>query len=247
MKSSLLRRMAPALALIFALCAATAAASPRTHTLKVGQFNKINVTDDINVVYRCVPDSTGTIAFTADESMAKAFIFTNNKGCLRVQINTEMVHRPELPTVYLYSDYLTSVENGGLGTLTVEGPQPCPEFKATQMGNGRVIVEDVNATEVKATLATGNGTIVLGGKCTKASLRMVGAGSIQADRLQAEEVTCSIFGGGSIGCWAESLLKVKGIGSTKIYYNGNPSIKKSGGGKLFPLEQEHVTDYFIES
>lgn len=230
--------MTAILTLLIGLCALPAIADTHTHTLSVGQFNKINVTDDINVVYRCVADSTGMISFTADESLAKAFIFTNNKGNLRVQINTDMVARPELPTVYLYSDYLTSVENGGRGTLTVESPHPCPEFKATLLGNGRLIVEDITATDVKGVLATGNGTISLGGRCTKASLTMVGTGTIQADRLQAEEVNVTIAGSGTIGCWPVQLLKSKGIGSTKIYYKGHPTIRKSGGGKLFPIEQE---------
>ncbi|MDE7160303.1 MAG: DUF2807 domain-containing protein [Muribaculaceae bacterium] len=241
------RRSAIALILLAIICLSgvSATAAPRKHTLDIGQFNKINITDDIDVVYRCVADSTGTVAFTAEESLANAFIFTNSGGKLRVQINTEMVERPELPTIYLYSDYLTSAENGGNGTLTIETPHPCPEFKVVQVGNGRIIAEDINATEVKGTLATGNGNVVLSGKCDKASLKMVGAGSIQADRLQAKEVNSIIFGGGSIGCFAEQLLKVKGLGSTKIYYKGTPEIKKSGTAKIFSLEQERVTDYFI--
>lgn len=208
------------------------------HTIEVGQFNRIKITDDVNVVYRCVNDSTGLATFESDPEFANAFLFSVNNGELRIQVNTEEVTSTSLPTVHVYSDYLTSVENGGNCTLTVLAPRPCPEFKATQMGNGTIIVDDIEATEVKGRLATGLGKVILSGKCRKADLSILGTGAVQADRLEAQDVQCNLLGGGTIGCWAVDNLKVRGIGSTKIYYKGSPKVKKSGGGKLFPLDPE---------
>ena len=48
------------------------------------------------------------------------------------------------------------------------------------------------------------------------------------------------MGGGTIGCWALDKLECRGIGSTRIYYKGEPEIKKVGGGKLFPLTSEEA-------
>lgn len=231
--------------LFLTLMAAVLTGRAAEHSLNVGQFNRLKIDDNINVVYRCDPDSTGLAIFHADDARAKAFIFSNSGGQLKVQVNTDDIDISGETTVYVYSDYLTAVENGGNLTVRVESPHPCPEFKATQVGNGTVIVEDITATEVKGKLATGLGNVILSGRCTKADFTMVGTGSIQADRLEADEVQCKILGSGSIGCWAQHLLKVKGIGSTKIYYKGSPEIKKAGGGKLLPLARDRVSDYFI--
>lgn len=227
------------------LCISGISLNAETYRLDVGQFNRLKISDNVNVIYRCLEDSTGMAVFEGDRRFADAFIFSNSGGQLRIQVNTEDVNDPELPTVYVYSDYLTSVENGSEFTLTVETPHSCPEFKATQVGNGTVIVENITATEVKGTLATGNGRVILSGECQKANLSMVGTGLIQADRLKARDVQCSILGSGTIGCWPTSFLKVRGLGSTKIYYKGSPKIKKSGGGKLFPIDESR-DGYYVE-
>ncbi len=228
-----------ALACLLGMAAsAQAARHDEKHTIEIGQFNRLKITDDVNVVYRCLEDSTGMASFTASPELANAFIFTVSGGQLRIQVNTDVVNIAEKTTVYVYSDYLTSVENGGNLTVTVESPHSCPEFKATQVGNGTLIVENIRATEVKGKLATGMGQVILSGSCSSANLSILGTGAIQADRLEAEKVSCNILGSGTIGCWTTVDLKVRGIGSTKIYYKGDPRIKKSGGGKLFPLTQD---------
>ena len=78
-----------------------ALAQERTYCLDVGRFDKIKITDNVNVVYRSVPDSTGMAVFTGAEEFANAFIFTNSKGKLRIQVNTEDVNNPALPVLYV--------------------------------------------------------------------------------------------------------------------------------------------------
>lgn len=219
---------------------AAGAGEIKDYKLEVGQFDKLTVTDDVNVVYRCNPDSTGWISYRADEDFADAFIFTNKKGKLKIQVTTEDVGKPGLPTVYVYSDFLTDVENSSNFTLRIEKPAPMPAFNIMQIGNGKIEAVDVNATTVMMKLATGNGTIVVSGDCKKAEFSMVGTGLIQADMLKAADASCKILGSGSIGCWVSGDLDVRGIGTTKIYYKGEPRIKKVGGGKLFPLTEAGI-------
>ena len=209
------------------------------YKIEVGQFDRIRVTDNVNVVYRYLPDSTGYAQYRGKAEFDDAFILTaKGDGKLKIQVNTQDVGKPDLPTLYIYSDFLSSVENSSNFVLKIESTAPCSEFKATQVGNGKITVENIRANKVHATLNTGNGTVNVSGKCDNAYLKMVGAGMIAADRLQSEDVQCTILGTGSIGCWATENLSVKGIGSTKIYYKGEPKIKKSGGGKLFELPAE---------
>lgn len=205
----------------------------------VGPFTKVKVLDNVNVVYRCLPDSSGFVQYKGAERFGDAFILnTNDSGTLRIQVSSEDIGDPELPVIYIYSDFLTSVENNSDFSLLVENPAPCVEFKATQVGNGTITVENVRAKKVGASINTGNGTVTLSGECENANFKMVGAGVIAADRLRAKTVDCKILGTGSIGCHPLDALSVKGIGSTKIYYIGNPTIKKSGGGKLIQLPSE---------
>lgn len=214
--------------------------------VEVGQFDKLKISDNVNVVYRCVPDSTGWAQFSGRKEFSDAFIFTPKGGMLRIQVSTEDVGNPDLPTVFVYSDFLTSVENASDLTLIVENPAPCAEFSAKEVGNGRIVVEGLRANIARATLATGNGMVSLEGTCREGIYKMVGTGMISADRLEAQNVQCKILGSGTIGCWAVEKLNSRGIGSTKIYYKGDPVIKKSGGGKLIPLPEDRQLDTVME-
>lgn len=206
------------------------------YTVEIGQFTKIKVYDNVNVIYRCVPDTTGIATYHGSHDFDNAFIFTNDGGTLKIQVSTEDVGKPDLPTVYLYSDFLTEVTNSSEFHMQIQNPAPCPKFEVEEIGNGSVSVTGLKATEVKAKITTGMGNIALSGKCEKALFQLVGTGVIQADNLLAQDVECKIMGSGTIGCDAAVKLKTRGIGSTKIYYRGNPVIDKKGGGKLIPLE-----------
>lgn len=211
----------------------------QSYTLNTGQFDKIQVNNDVNVVYRCLPDSTGFAQFTGDKKFADAFLLSvKSNGTLIVEVSPESQRAADLPVLYVYSDFLLSAENSSNYTLTVESIAPCAEFKATQIGNGSVEVYNIKANKVVASLNTGNGTVNVAGECEIAELKMLGTGLISADRLMAKNVNCRILGTGSIGCWPLENLSVKGLGSTKIYYKGNPKIKKTGGGKLFQLPDD---------
>lgn len=216
-----------------------------TYRPEIGKFDKLRVFDNINVVYRCVPDSAGQAVFKATDEFADAFIFTNSKGTLTLQLNSEDVGKPGLPTVYLYSDFLTFVENSSVSTITVSDLVSVPSFKAKQIGNGKIVINGLQSSTSEIALTTGNGSIIVSGQCEDTLIRMLGTGVIQADDLKSDIVKCKIMGSGTIGCWAVSDLESRGIGSTKIYYKGNPVVKKVGGGKLIPMdsiESDNITE-----
>ncbi len=228
------------LALFTIIILATSGMNAQKHSyrLNVGMFDKLNVTDNVNVECRCVPDSAGYIAFEGETEFADAFIFSNSKGKLRVQVNTDDVNNPNLPVLRVYSHFLTEVENGSDFTTTLEGKIAVPALSIKQIGNGNIIVRDIEANQVTAAIATGNGKISITGKCDIADLKMVGAGMIQSENLDAGTVNCHILGSGDIYCNPKQKLDVRGIGSTKIFYLGEPEIKKVGGGKIFPLDSK---------
>lgn len=216
------------------------AAKIKEYHINAGQFDKVVVTDNINVIYQNREDSSGYVNYRCAPEYADAVLVSVNKGKLKIQVQTEDVNKDGLPTIYIYSDFLTSVENSSDSTFLVKSIAPCSRFEAKQVGNGRIGVSGVKSTEVKAIIATGHGSISLAGRCGNAVLAMIGTGIIQADLLESETVHCKILGSGTIGCYPMESLKVTGLGSTKIYYRGTPVIKKSGGGKLYPLTEKLV-------
>lgn len=223
-------------ALLYAAMTVTAeSVQHKDYAINVGQFDKLKIDDNVDVVYRNLPDSTGYVAYRGEEEFADAFILTPNNGSLRIQVNTEDVNRPGLPTLYVYSDFLTSVTTCSIRHVAIESVAPSPEFKITLIGNGSISADNVKANKVLAKIATGNGNITISGKTPEATFSMVGTGTIQADRLEANIVNCKIIGAGTIGCSPIDKLNVRGIGSTKIYYTGDPDIRKAGGGKLFQI------------
>lgn len=228
------------LALMIIIYASASAGRINDYAFKIGDFEKIEVLDNVNVVYRCNPDSTGYVAYRGDEDFADAFIFTNSNGKLKVQVTTDDVNKPGLPVITVYSDFLIEAVNSSDFTLSVIAPAAAPSFEAKQIGNGKIVVEGLRCTKAKGRLDTGYGTVVMSGICSSLDISILGTGLIQADGLKAREVSCKILGSGTIGCWPTESLKVRGIGSTKIFYKGQPAeIKKSGGGKLIPLQSEH--------
>ncbi len=83
----------------------------------------------------------------------------------------------------------------------------------------------------------GNGTLIISGRCDEAKLNLTGTGVIQADDLIAENASVSAKGTGSVGVHATKDLGVFGMGSTSIYYKGNPTIKnRSVGLKLMQMK-----------
>lgn len=205
-------------------------------TLPVGQFSKIQVDDDVNVVYIGGDGSPSRVRYEGDKKFAKAFIITQKGDKLRIQVETDFVADPDLPTLYVYSDFLENASISSESTLKIDAAAPCSEINLSLMGNGTMVANNLRATKISAAVKSGNGTISIEGHCQAAKFTMIGNGTIQADRLEATEVECKILGTGSIGCWPVNDLKVKGIGTTKIYYKGDPEISKKGGGKLFKLE-----------
>ncbi len=210
--------------------------SAKQFTLPVGQFSKVSVDDNVNVVYVGADGSPSRVTYEGDQKYAKAFIITHKGNKLRIQVETLYVDDPELPTLYVYSDFLENASLASESTLTLKSVAPGSNLDLSVMGNGSIIADDIRATKIGAAIKSGNGTISVSGHCQQANFSMVGNGTIQADRLEAVNITCKMLGNGSIGCWPVEKLKVMGIGNTKIYYKGSPVIDKKGGGKLYPLE-----------
>ena len=60
--------------LVLACAVFTVTAQPTRHEVKVGNFSRLVVTADVNVDYRCNPDSAGLAVMYCEQSVASHFI-----------------------------------------------------------------------------------------------------------------------------------------------------------------------------
>lgn len=213
------------------------------YELKVGDFNRLVVDDGINVEYRCSEDSAGMAVYETTRSIADQLIFDFSKKdrlLIQKQFHGEGELLEGLPVVRVYSKFLNQAQNNGDSTLMVLSVASCPEFKAIVIGNGRLVVKDIRCNKFDGSIKTGNGQLVVGGKCDKASFSNTGVGSIQADGLEATEASCRFFGTGTTGVWATERLTIKGMFPGKLYYKGEPAKVKnySMGVKIYRMDSD---------
>lgn len=227
-------------------------ADVNNYELKVGDFNRLTVEDGINVEYVCSEDSAGIATYTATHEVADHLIFDSSKKgrlVIQKQFHGEGELVEGLPVVRVYSKFLTSVKNSGDSTLKVISVAACPEFKATVIGNGRIVIKDLHCNKFDGSIKTGNGQLVVSGKCDKAVFNNTGVGSIQADGLEALEASCRFFGTGTTGVWATGTLIIKGMFPGKLYYKGIPQKIKnySMGVKIFSMDGNEAGEEMQES
>ena len=221
--------------------ALTMSAQVTRHEVKVGDFSRLVLLDDINVNYRCNTDSAGLVVFDCSKEIADHLIFSlSDKGRLTIQVDDEYERKGNLPLLTLYSSTLDEAENAGDSILRIAKLPPLKAFKVRLIDNGKVIVRGVRASQLELQILSGKGKIIADGSCDDLSLRLVGTGEIQADKVTATNVSCRIMGTGSMGCNVQGgELKVSGSGTGKVYYKGNPSkvtVRKLGTIKAIPME-----------
>lgn len=222
--------------IIAALVIAAIPSAAETYELFAGPFDKADIRGDFNIVYRNVPDSIGYVAYDSDIDYSPALDVTVKKGKLSIYHKNVDQEPGPAPTIRIYSDYLTSIVNEGNGTFDAVVNMSTPTFSAKQVGNGKIILDGINTTTFKANIETGNGSIIARGRCEEANFTLMGTGVIQADALTANEVKCKVLGTGTIGCRPLDVLDVRGIGTTKVYYYGTPTVKKVGGARLEQMQ-----------
>lgn len=213
------------------------------YELKVGDFSRLVVDEGINVEYYCSEDSAGLAVYETSRSIADQLIFDFSKKdrlLIQKQFHGEGELRFGLPTVRIYSKFLNQVQNNGDSTVIVKTVAACPEFKATVIGNGRLVVKDIHCNKFDGAIKTGNGQLVVAGKSDRASFSNTGVGSIQADGLETGEASCKFFGTGTTGVWATNKLVIKGMFPGKLYYKGDSVKVKnySMGVKVYKMDPE---------
>lgn len=232
-----MKRIAFILTMMVSLVAAQAQ-QVKHFTVQVGDFTKLKVADNIDVDYYANADSAGYVVFDCTSEMANCLILQNNdKGQFTIQVMEDNV-KGQTPKLRVYSKTLAEACVEADSTLTINHLGTVPNLKVTLKDNGHIFVNNVTATAAELKIVTGKGTITATGKVTRLYSSITGTGRVYALDFPADEISVRIGGTGYLYCTSNGgKLKVKGIGSGKVYYKGTPSevnVKKLGTIKALP-------------
>lgn len=210
----------------------------KEYKLTLSDFTELKVNDPVNVEYHACADSAGMVFFSCSPDVVDKMMFTLNKSSLNIQVADD--YNGPTPTVKVYSTSLEKVENGSDSTIHVIKNVPVTEFKAKVMGNGSIIIDNIESTDTRLSLITGRGLIMVSkGTTFKAKYSNVGTGTIQAGGLKAAQVKATVSGTGTIDCCATESLTITGMGSGTVYYTGNPQkvLHRSVGIKAVDIQK----------
>ncbi len=223
------------------LCGAMAQAGEIVvRQLSVADFYQLRVYNNFDVVYQQSADSAGLIVVMATEEDIDKITCETQKGRLTVKYRGIADKEQMQGSIMVYSSALEQVENHGIGSIEVASALSGVKFQVEVVGNGSIVVPQVDYKIVTAKVMTGTGTIQLRGVCREAELKVVGTGQIEADDLKTQHVACRISGSGVIGCHATQTLNAWVTGRGEVYYRGNPTIKKSALGELVVRSLENI-------
>jgi len=108
--------------------------------------------------------------------------------------------------------------------------------KLAASGANNVSVEKVKSGELQID-ADGSSTITVAGKAKSLGSELSGAATLQAAKLEAEEVSVNISGAGNAEVYASQKLDAQIMGAGSVVYGGNPkdvSRNILGAGSIDP-------------
>lgn len=224
--------------LLMALCAGITSRADE-YSINVGDFNKLKLLGNVNVTYAPSASEPGVVKFNCDKEVASKIMCQNTKNTLRIEVDVLTLRAGcKLPDITVYSSNLEYAENSSDSTLTVSSIIPGSKFQGKLIGNGTMILNNIDTYRLDASISTGCGHLIINGKATKAKLTNVGTGPFEANGLTVDEATCWLIGTGPIDCKVKDILKIYGAGTGTVYYSGTPSkvINRTLGVKVVHVD-----------
>lgn len=219
----------PSLLILFISVCSYAQNERKLYEINVNDFNTLQVDNTFNVHYKCNPDSAGIVRFEATPDQADEVYFDNNRRGRLVIRRDPSGQGDTPPSLTVYSSSLKKIVNCGDSLVCIDSYESPEKFQALLIGNGRLVIHNLTAPEVDASIRSGKGQLIVDGHCTRASLSLTGTGMIQADNLDSVECKASIVGTGAITCNPTERLTVQGMGTGTVYYRNEPATLKTRG------------------
>jgi hypothetical protein len=144
-------------------------------------------------------------------------MWTNNLDALRFFLTMKDIH---------------SIKFSGAGSLNAPSIRS-DIFEFVNSGAGSQTIENLD-TRIFEVVLSGAGSIVVAGKTVEQELKLSGAGTYNATRLESQKADIKLSGVGNASVWVTGSLDVNLSGIGSVEYRGEPKVTKrvTGLGSL---------------
>ncbi len=223
----------------------------------VGQFNGINASTGVKVVFTQSP--TSNVKVIADADKLQYVITKVENGVLRIYIDNRdkkqvrfknlsvNVANPRLTQLKASSgasfSATTPIEQKNISLDASSGGNIQGDFSIQQkttvdVSSGANVNIKLSSKEVACSASSGS-SLGLSGKSENLSLDISSGSMAKAPDFKSKNVTVEATSGSSASVYATDTLKVRASSGGSVKYHGNPSItsdvSKTSGGSLSPI------------
>ena len=178
-------------------------------------------------VYLSQGDKVSLTAKTTDEDMFDVLKVSSRDDELSLVMNRDYLSYRRIRLYITVKDLDQIKAEGGL-SLESEGYLDLKDIQLHVQGGARVNLK-MKARDIDV-IGEGGVLITLNGVADQLSVRLSGAGHVDADELKAEEVKINIEGVGTGSVYATKKLYTQIDGVGKVWYKGNPIVTKDIDG-----------------
>jgi hypothetical protein len=214
----------------------TGSGVPGTEDRAVGAVNEVYLSGVGNLTIE--QGDTPALSVTADDNLLP-YLETETRGHkLTIRTKSGFEVRSKTPIEYtLAIPNLEKLHLSGAGSAKAEKITG-GKLEVHISGAGHATLREVTFQSLSLTLS-GAGGATLGGSADKSTLKISGAGDIDASDLKAKAAEVRVSGAGTAKVWALDSLNARVSGAGDIKYRGSPKIeqKVSGAGSVKPIEK----------
>lgn len=175
-------------------------------------------------VYLSQGDKESLIVKTTSEDMFDVLNVNSRGDELSLVMNRDYLSYRRIRLYITVKDLEQIKTEGGL-SLESDGYLDLKDIKLHVQGGAKVNLK-LKARDVDV-IGEGGVLITLNGVADELSVRLAGAGHVDADELKAEDVKVKIEGVGTASVYATEKLYTEIDGVGKVWYKGNPSVTKN--------------------
>jgi Putative auto-transporter adhesin, head GIN domain len=176
-----------------------------------------------------------SFAVEAESNLLELIETKVSGGTLMIKSSKNMVNTKNI-RYYITMPSLEEVEIKGSGSMTVPDIFSPKNLEIEVTGSGKFVGNFI-AGKVEVDV-TGSGKVTLGGSAEELEVDVTGSGMMDAQEMQAKEVSVEVAGSGSVLCHPVEVLKADIAGSGVVKYKGNPhriTQDVAGSGKIEKL------------
>ncbi len=177
-------------------------------------FKQIRVVGGVDVIYN--QNSSALVKISGDDNIIPIIETTVDGEILN--ITTKKSYSSQLPI-----------------TLQITSPSLLAIFLD---GSGKFTIDNINSPQLLVNIS-GSSTFTASGKVNNIEIQISGAGDVNTQSLDANEVALNIIGSGDLRVTAHKKLTATLLGSGEVKYFGNPGIIEKniiGAGEVVPGE-----------